>query len=100
MTQEFRQETAWVKASLMQGRMAKPEVTNNRIERQNLTLRNFVRRLNRKTLCFSKKMENLRAALALHFFWFSFGRLHRCMPAMETGLTDSVWPVSELMPIW
>ena len=93
MTPEFGQGTAWVKSALIQGRMAKPEITTRRIERQNLRLRNFVRRLNRKTLCFSMKLENLRSALALHFFWYNFGRIHRslrCTPAMEAGLADSV----------
>ena len=71
------------------------------IERQNLTLRNFVRRLARKTLCFSKKLENLRAALSMHFCWYNFGRVHgalRCTPAMEAGLTGEIWEVERLLP--
>ena len=39
------------------GKMDRRDVSTSRIERQNLTLRNFVRRLNRKTICFSKKLE-------------------------------------------
>ena len=72
------------------------------IERQNLTLRNFVRRLARKTLCFSKKLENLKAALSIHFFWYNFGRIHGTLgvtPAMEAGLARSVWEVERLLPV-
>lgn len=59
-------------------------------------------RLNRKTLCFSKKLENLRAALSLHFFWYNFGRVHgtlSCTPVMEAGLARSVWTVDRLLPV-
>lgn len=85
------------------GKMDRRDVSTSRIERQNLTLRNFVRRLNRKTICFSKKLENLRAALSLHFFWYNFGRVHgtlSCAPAMEAGLARSVWSVDQLLPSW
>ncbi len=37
----------------------------NRIERKNLTLRNFIKRLSRSTLCFSKRIEMLEATLKL-----------------------------------
>ncbi len=80
--------------------MPKPEVTTSRLERPNLTIRNFLRRFNRKTLCCSKKLENLRVGLALHFFCYSFGRFVGCTLAMEARLTDSDWSDSELMPIW
>ena len=44
-----------VKPYPVMGKMDRRDVSTSKIERQNLTLRNFVRRLNRKTLCFSKK---------------------------------------------
>ena len=102
MTKEFGDGTSWIKPVHVQGRIPKPQVSTSLIERQNLTLRNFVRRLNRKTLCFSKKLENLKAALSIHFFWYNFGRIHgtlRCTPAMEAGLASSVWEVAQLLPI-
>ena len=83
------------------GQLPDEEVSTSLIERQNLTLRNFVRRLARKTLCLSKKLENLRAALALHFCWYNFGRIHgtlRCTPAMEAGMAGSIWEVDRLLP--
>ena len=64
MTKEFGHGTAWIKPYPIMGRMERKDVSTSLIERQNLTLRNFVRRLHRKTICFSKKLENLRAALS------------------------------------
>ena len=101
MTKEFGNGTSWIKPVSVQGKIPEREVSTSLIERQNLTLRNFVRRLNRKTLCFSKKLENLRAALAIHFVWYNFGRIHqtlRCTPAMEAGLAGSVWEVGRILP--
>jgi hypothetical protein len=44
------------------------------LERKNGTLRHWCRRLTRRTYAFSKKNENLRAALALHFWFYGFAR--------------------------
>ena len=102
MTKEFGDGTSWIKPIHVQGRIPKPQVSTSLIERQNLTLRNFVRRMARKTICFSKKLENLKAALSIHFCWYNFGRIHgtlRCTPAMEAGLASSVWEVAQLLPI-
>ena len=100
MTKEFGNGTSWIKPVRIQGKMPDPWVSTSLIERQNLTLRNFVRRLARKTLCFSKKLENLKAALSMHFCWYNFGRVHGtlgCTPAMEAGLADSIWEVRRLI---
>src|SRR5262249_51829323 len=64
------------------------------LERQNLTMRMAMRRLTRLTNAFSKKWENLKLALALHFAYYNFCRVHqtiRCTPAMDAGITDHVW---------
>ena len=48
----------------------------------------------------SKKLENLKAAVALYFAQYNFCRIHgslRVTPAMEAGLTDHVWTLMELM---
>jgi hypothetical protein len=47
-----------------------------------------------------KKVENLKAAVALHFAWYDFYRIHRSLrvtPAMEVGITDHVWDMAELI---
>jgi IS1 family transposase len=70
------------------------------VERQNLTMRMQIKRLARLTLCFSKKWENLWAAICLHFAWYNFCRIHRSLrvtPAMQAGITDHVWEVAELL---
>lgn len=70
------------------------------VERQNLTVRMQMRRLTRLTNAFSKKLENLKAAYALHFAHYNFVRVHqtlRVTPAIEAGLTDHVWTVIELV---
>lgn len=68
-------------------------------ERQNLTMRMNMLRMTRLTNGFSKKLENLRHAVALHFMWYNFGRIHqtlRVTPAMQAGITDHVWSLEEL----
>ena len=58
--------------------------------------------MTRLTYAFSKKQENLRAALALHFAFYNFVRVHttlRVTPAMEAGLTDHIWSLEELISI-
>ena len=75
-------------------------ICTSHIERQNLTMRMQIRRLTRLTNAYSKKWENLRAAIALHFAYYNFVRVHsslRVTPAMEAGLTDHVWSIAELL---
>ena len=70
------------------------------VERHNLTTRMQMRRLTRSTNGFSKKSENLWAALCLHFAWYNFARVHRSLritPAMQAGIADHVWSMAELM---
>ena len=58
------------------------------------------RRFTRLTNAFSKKLDNLKAALALHFAWYNFVRIHRSLrvtPAMAAGVTDRVWGLEELL---
>jgi hypothetical protein len=71
-------------------------------ERQNLTMRMCIRRLTRLTNGFSKKWENLKAALALHFAYYSFCRVRktpRMTPAMAAGLTARLLGLAELLAV-
>jgi len=70
------------------------------IERQNLTMRMQTRRLTRLTNAFSKKWENLWAALCLYFAWYNFCKVHgslRVTPAMEAGIAHGVWKITDLL---
>lgn len=69
-------------------------------ERNNLTIRMSMRRFTRLTNAHSKKVENLEYALALHFMYYNFGRIHstlRVTPAMEAGIADHVWELEEIV---
>ncbi|HJW28849.1 MAG TPA: IS1 family transposase [Saprospiraceae bacterium] len=74
-------------------------ISTSYIERQNLTMRMSMRRFTRLTNGFSKKVENLDAAVALHFMYYNFGRIHKTLrvtPAMEAGVADHVWSLEEI----
>jgi IS1 family transposase len=82
------------------GRPDMRHISTSYIERQNMTMRQAIRRFTRLTNAFSKKLDNLKAACALHFAYYNFCRIHqtlRVTPAMEAGLTDHVWTVRELL---
>ena len=82
------------------GNPDKSRICTSHVERQNGTLRQWCKRLTRLTYAFSKKWENLQAALALHFAYYNFCRIHgslRITPAMEAGITEHVWDLSELI---
>lgn len=74
-------------------------ISTSYIERQNLTMRMSMRRFTRLTNGFSKKVENLEAAVALHFMYYNFCRIHRTLrvtPAMEAGVTDKLWSLEDV----
>jgi len=63
-------------------------------------MRMSMRRFTRLTNAFSKKVENLRAAVALHFAHYNFVRVHsslRVTPAMAAGVADHIWTCQELL---
>jgi IS1 family transposase len=75
-------------------------ISTSHIERANLTVRMQLRRYTRKTNAISKKLSMLKAAVALFVVWYNFCRVHmslRVTPAMQTGTTDHVWSLGELL---
>lgn len=75
-------------------------VSTSYVERQNLTMRMHMRRFARLTNGHSKKVDNHRHAVALHYMYYNFCKVHqtlRVTPAMEAGLTDHVWNLTELV---
>lgn len=75
-------------------------ISTSLIERQNLTMRMSMRRFTRLTNAFSKKIENLQAAVALHFAHYNLVRIHRTIrvtPAMVAGVDSRLWSLQELV---
>jgi transposase-like protein/IS1 family transposase len=100
---EHRYSPARVVETIARPVLGQPDperICTSHVERQNLTMRMQIRRLTRLTNAFSKKRENLKAALALYFGWYNLCRLHRTLrvtPAMEAGITDHIWSIGELI---
>lgn len=93
-------ECIGVKKRVVCGNPDLEKTSTSYVERQNLTMRMSMRRLTRLTNGFSKKWENLRYALALHFAYYNFCRIHktiRCTPAMRAGITKTVWELKDLL---
>jgi hypothetical protein len=77
-------------------------ISTSFVERQNLTMRMQMRRFTRLTNAFSKKIDNHAHAIALHFMHYNFCRIHqtlRVTPAMEAGIADHVWAISEIVAL-
>lgn len=75
-------------------------VSTSYVERQNLTMRMHMRRFTRLTNRHSKKIENHCHAVALHYMYYNFCRIHqtlRVTPAMESGLAQHAWSIEELV---
>ncbi|MGA3172443.1 MAG: IS1 family transposase [Chthoniobacteraceae bacterium] len=75
-------------------------ISTSYVERQNLTMRMHMRRLTRLTNAFSKKLDNFKSAVSLHFGYYNFVRVHKSLrmtPAMAGGVTNHIWTVPELM---
>jgi IS1 family transposase len=74
-------------------------ICTSHVERNNLTIRTFMKRFTRLALGFSKKAENLAAATAIHVAVYNFCRIHstiRCTPAMAAGVIDRLWGMGDL----
>jgi IS1 family transposase len=97
---EGRLELTGAQPRPISGRPDPRHISTSYAERNNLNCRTFLRRLTRLTNAFSKRVENLVAALWLYFAHYNFVRVHgtlRVTPAMAAGATDHVWTVEELL---
>lgn len=76
------------------------DISTSYVERQNLTMRMSMRRFTRLTNGFSKKIENLAHAVALHFMYYNFARIHKTLrvtPAMEAGIANHAWTLEDIV---
>ncbi len=80
------------------------KISTSFAERQNLTMRMSMRRFTRLTNAFSKKVENLAHAVALHYMYYNFARPHTTLsnpypttPAMAAGVSNRVWTIADIV---
>jgi len=89
-----------IKIAVVSGKPESSKISTSYVERQNLNIRMGMRRFTRLTNAFSKKVENHGHALALYFMFYNFCRIHttlRVTPAMQAGLTDRVWEMTDVV---
>lgn len=75
-------------------------ISTSLAERNNWQVRLHVRRMTRLSNGFSRKLECLRAAMALHFAAQNLCRVHgtlRTSPAMAAGVVPTLWSIGELV---
>jgi len=95
-------ECIGTQTAVLQGSPDPRHISTSFVERQNLTMRMSIRRFTRLTNGHSKKLENHEAAIALHYMHYNFCRIHqtlRVTPAMEAGISDHVWSITELVDL-
>ena len=88
--------------AVISGNPKRQHISTSFMERQNLTVRMSVRRFTRLTNAFSKKVANHEHAIALHYMHYNFSRIHKTLrvtPAMEAGIADHVWDISEIVSL-
>jgi IS1 family transposase/transposase-like protein len=85
---------------VISGAPEEERICTSHVERTNLHIRMQMRRFTRLTNAFSRKRDNLRAALALHFAAYNVTWMHRtirCTPAMAAGIARAPWTVRDLI---
>ncbi|MBN2456245.1 MAG: IS1 family transposase [Sedimentisphaerales bacterium] len=86
----------------MIGRPDQRHISTSYVERQNLTMRMQMKRFARLTNGFSKKIENLYYAVALHFMNYNFCRIHKTLgvtPVMAIGLSTHLWKLEDILDL-
>lgn len=95
-------ECTGAKKTPIEGNPDPKHISTSYAERQNLTMRMHMRRFTRLTNGFSKKVEQHANAVALHFMYYNFVRIHKTLrvtPAMAAGVTDRPWEVSDIVTL-
>jgi IS1 family transposase len=95
-------ECLGVECRTVAGNPDEKHISTSFVERQNLTMRMSMRRFTRLTNGFSKKLENHMHAIALHYMYYNFVRIHktlRCTPAMAAGVSQKLWEISDIVAL-
>jgi IS1 family transposase len=93
-------ECCGTKTVIVSGDPDRAHVSTSFAERQNLTTRMRMRRFTRLTNGFSKKIQNLEAAVALHYMHYNFVAIHQTLrmpPALKAGAADHLWTIDEIV---
>ena len=88
------------RSEVIQGDPDPEHIATSYVERSNLTMRMQMRRFTRLTNAHSKKLEMHMAAVALHFMFYNFARIHetlRVTPAMAAGIETRAWDVEDII---
>jgi IS1 family transposase len=95
-------ECIGTQTNVIEGEPDPKHISTSYVERQNLTMRMHMRRFTRLTNGFSKKVEAHANAVALHFMYYNFCRIHKTLrmtPAMSAGVTDRLWDVKDIVAL-
>jgi IS1 family transposase len=95
-------ECVGTKKEIINGKPAEDSISTSFVERANLGMRMGMRRFTRLTNGFSKKVENLEAAVSLHFMYYNFCRVHKTLgttPAVKAGISTTVWDLTVLLTL-
>jgi hypothetical protein len=93
-------ELSGARPKAISGRPKFQHISTSYAERNNLNCRTFLRRLTRLTNGFSKRLDNLYAALCVYFCHYNFVRIHgtlKATPAMAANATDHAWTIEEML---
>jgi hypothetical protein len=84
----------------IRGTIDEQSICTSHVERNNLTIRTFMRRFTRLAIGFSRKFANLEHAINLHMAYFNFcwrpGEM-KVTPAQAAGIADRIWSFNELL---
>ena len=86
-----------IEKKIIAGKPNKEHISTSYVELQKLTMRMGMRRF---TNGFSKKVENHEHAVALHFMYSNFVRIHKTLkvtPAMAAGITNTLWSLKDIV---
>jgi len=95
-------ECTGAKKHTVSGNPDPKHISTSYVERQNLTMRMHMRRFTRLTNAFSKKIENHCYAIALHFVYYNFVKIHKTLrvpPAMEAGLIKRLMSIEDIVKL-
>ncbi len=90
------------KIKKISGNPDEKHISTSYAERNNLNIRMHQRRMTRLTNAFSKKVANHAHAMALHFLYYNFVRVHKTLrttPAMAAGVTKRLWEMGDIVDV-